>query len=349
MPVLGLLKAAAGSAAILNESVAPQYTADVVRLPSYIGEVRIPHLHEPQLEDLREVHEDSAASSNDYLPQYSALQISAKRSPRFWHMRSEGHGLFPREHDDIEKIPPRSIVEGTVVGGDPCCVTCGTGDHSLDDESPIIKLTRRKSLERLSLLQDPDDLMGLHALLDEQGEEDQEVVTFDPWFGDNETSSGTRTRSLSPASRSPGTSSSKSTFLRTGPQGDRDFSSSSPKNKYYSIDHAHGFCGETCLYDWQYPILKVFEPGLTKVSSDEGGRTARICAEKGYSQYSETVTHGAGPIKVTLDLYAPTALGDRTSKQVVNKHVLNGEASTSSNGTRSTRTVSVLDKDLQIY
>ncbi|CAD7959477.1 unnamed protein product [Amoebophrya sp. A120] len=77
------------------------------------------------------------------------------------------------------------------------------------------------------------------------------------------------------------------------------------KSKYYSIDHLHVMCGETCMMDWQYPIFKLFEPGLTKAHAvDE-----TICKEKGYSTYKETVTHGFGPIKSTLDLYAPDPAG----------------------------------------
>ena len=34
--------------------------------------------------------------------------------------------------------------------------------------------------------------------------------------------------------------------------------------KYYSIDQG-GDCGEACISDSMYPILKMFEPGLLKV------------------------------------------------------------------------------------
>lgn len=76
---------------------------------------------------------------------------------------------------------------------------------------------------------------------------------------------------------------------------------SSNKSKYYSIDHIFNMCGETCLYDWQYPLYKLFEPGLTK--ADEAGEA--ICAKKKYGVYKKTVTHGFGPVKDTLDLYGP--------------------------------------------
>ena len=44
---------------------------------------------------------------------------------------------------------------------------------------------------------------------------------------------------------------------------------------------------------------KLFEPGLTKANS------TTPCPELGYPTYDSTVTHGAGPIKMTLDLYDP--------------------------------------------
>ena len=34
--------------------------------------------------------------------------------------------------------------------------------------------------------------------------------------------------------------------------------------KYYSIDKG-GDCGEACISDAMYPVLKMFEPGLLKV------------------------------------------------------------------------------------
>lgn len=72
--------------------------------------------------------------------------------------------------------------------------------------------------------------------------------------------------------------------------------------KYYSIDTAHGFCGETCLADWLYPVYKIFEPGLHKAGQDQ---TVDTCKGLGYPNYSDTVTHGVPPITATLDLYAP--------------------------------------------
>ena len=41
--------------------------------------------------------------------------------------------------------------------------------------------------------------------------------------------------------------------------------------KYYSIDQG-GDCGEACISDSMYPILKMFEPGLLKVQ----GRAKKV-------------------------------------------------------------------------
>jgi hypothetical protein len=74
--------------------------------------------------------------------------------------------------------------------------------------------------------------------------------------------------------------------------------------KYYSIDSFHNMCGECCMKPSPYPVYKLFEPGLTAANN------SNPCAEKGYDNYSSTVTHGFGPVKMTLDLYGPSpALG----------------------------------------
>ena len=49
----------------------------------------------------------------------------------------------------------------------------------------------------------------------------------------------------------------------------------------------------------KFHIYKIFEPGLTNAT------TAHPCHDHKYSNYSQTVTHGFGPIKMTLDLYKP--------------------------------------------
>mmetsp|Transcript_39405 Transcript_39405/g.76576 ORF Transcript_39405/g.76576 Transcript_39405/m.76576 type:complete len:117 (+) Transcript_39405:42-392(+) len=69
--------------------------------------------------------------------------------------------------------------------------------------------------------------------------------------------------------------------------------------KYYSIDKAHGYCGECCMEPEKFPIYKIFEPGLTKANDSSP------CADFHYHRYTKTETHGFGKIKMTLDLYAP--------------------------------------------
>merc|ERR1711907_497592 len=70
--------------------------------------------------------------------------------------------------------------------------------------------------------------------------------------------------------------------------------------KYWSI--ASGIfgtkhCGECCMKPSQYPLYHFFEKNLTKSESDEP------CKGFGFTKYDSTVTHGFGPIKMTLDLY----------------------------------------------
>jgi hypothetical protein len=48
-----------------------------------------------------------------------------------------------------------------------------------------------------------------------------------------------------------------------------------------------------------YWLYHIFEKGLAKAE------TNTPCADKGYHKYINTVTHGAGPITATLDLYGP--------------------------------------------
>lgn len=73
-----------------------------------------------------------------------------------------------------------------------------------------------------------------------------------------------------------------------------------PKEKYLSIDTAHNMCGECCMEPKDYNLYHVFEKNLEKANS------TTPCADRGYANYSETVTHGALWIKMTLDLYKPT-------------------------------------------
>merc|ERR1711879_205634 len=74
--------------------------------------------------------------------------------------------------------------------------------------------------------------------------------------------------------------------------------------KYYSIDQG-GDCGEACISDSMYPILKMFEPGLLKAdpTSEADDFANEVCKAKGLPVYRRTVSHGVGALKVTLDLY----------------------------------------------
>ena len=65
--------------------------------------------------------------------------------------------------------------------------------------------------------------------------------------------------------------------------------------KYYSIDTRHNMCGECCMLDSDYDKYKLFEPGLTKAN------VSSPCLPLGYPTYDSTVTHGGGPIQMTLD------------------------------------------------
>merc|ERR1719453_2266621 len=87
------------------------------------------------------------------------------------------------------------------------------------------------------------------------------------------------------------------------------------EEKYWSI--ASGIfgtkhCGECCMKPSDYKLYHFFEKNLTKSAS------ASPCSGFGYTKYDSTVTHGFGPVKMTLDLYdlpsaaaaAPTCLHD---------------------------------------
>ena len=80
-----------------------------------------------------------------------------------------------------------------------------------------------------------------------------------------------------------------------------------PKVKVFSTDAKHGFCGEGCMDPKSFGLFHKFESNLT-IAEDE-----HPCPEqwtplndKQYTDYFSTVTHGLGPISMTLDLYAPT-------------------------------------------
>merc|ERR1740130_1343162 len=72
------------------------------------------------------------------------------------------------------------------------------------------------------------------------------------------------------------------------------------EEKYWSI--AKGIfgkphCGECCMDPSKYNLYHFFEKNLTKSA------VASPCESFGYTKYDSTVTHGFGPVKMTLDLY----------------------------------------------
>ena len=73
-----------------------------------------------------------------------------------------------------------------------------------------------------------------------------------------------------------------------------------PLEKYHSVDHIFNNCGEACMLPSKFWIYKLFEPGLEK------SETNTPCADREYTDYKNTPTHGFGPIKMTLDMYGPT-------------------------------------------
>ena len=73
-------------------------------------------------------------------------------------------------------------------------------------------------------------------------------------------------------------------------------------DQYYSIDHIFNHCGESCIKPSEFWLYKLFEPGLAQDNS-----TDIPCANRGYSLYYETETHGVWPVTATVDLYNPGA------------------------------------------
>ncbi|GMH89122.1 hypothetical protein TL16_g11359 [Triparma laevis f. inornata] len=71
------------------------------------------------------------------------------------------------------------------------------------------------------------------------------------------------------------------------------------EEKYYSIDTRHDLCGECCMNPSDFDLYKKFEKGLEKAPDGDDSP----CTGFGYPKYTETVTHGAFNIKMTLDLY----------------------------------------------
>lgn len=72
-------------------------------------------------------------------------------------------------------------------------------------------------------------------------------------------------------------------------------SCSLPEIKYYVMRNAK--CGEACIDPVNYNKIKIFEPTLTKAESNTP------CPDKHYSVYNNTETHGAGSLKVSLDMF----------------------------------------------
>lgn len=69
--------------------------------------------------------------------------------------------------------------------------------------------------------------------------------------------------------------------------------------KYFSVVKSHEMCGEACMNPKKYREYKLLEHNLTKAMDNTP------CADMNFTIYSATVTHGFGPIKMTLDLYKP--------------------------------------------
>jgi len=68
-----------------------------------------------------------------------------------------------------------------------------------------------------------------------------------------------------------------------------------PAIKYVSL--RNNKCGESCIDPKDYQKIKLFEPSLVKAESDTP------CADKHFTVYNGTVTHGAGTLKAVLDMY----------------------------------------------
>ena len=77
--------------------------------------------------------------------------------------------------------------------------------------------------------------------------------------------------------------------------------------KTYSIDPNAGHCGESCIPADKFWVYHIFEKWLTKADSND----ATPCADKGFTEYWETETHGVPHLlSVTVDLYNKKATED---------------------------------------
>lgn len=72
------------------------------------------------------------------------------------------------------------------------------------------------------------------------------------------------------------------------------------EEKYYSIDPIMNFCGECCMEPKWFYLYKVFEWTLKKAETNSP------CADRNYTLYKSTPTHGVWPVTMTLDLYDVT-------------------------------------------
>mmetsp|Transcript_6129 Transcript_6129/g.11238 ORF Transcript_6129/g.11238 Transcript_6129/m.11238 type:complete len:169 (+) Transcript_6129:54-560(+) len=80
-----------------------------------------------------------------------------------------------------------------------------------------------------------------------------------------------------------------------------------PKVKVFSTDAKHGYCGEGCMNPAHFSFFHHFESNLTLATDDHPCREQWTPDnKKQYTDYTATVTHGAGPLSFTLDLYEPT-------------------------------------------
>jgi hypothetical protein len=86
--------------------------------------------------------------------------------------------------------------------------------------------------------------------------------------------------------------------------------------KMFSVDAAHGFCGESCMDPKKFSTYKKFEANLTVAEEGDLHPCSKLYTPsntKRYTDYFQTVTHGfPGILTVTLDLYAPYEMPDHS-------------------------------------
>jgi hypothetical protein len=89
-----------------------------------------------------------------------------------------------------------------------------------------------------------------------------------------------------------------------------------PMVKMFSVDAAHGFCGESCMDPKKFSIYKKFEANLTIAKDQDIHPCSKLLTPSNtrrYTDYFQTVTHGfPGVLTVTLDLYAPSEMPDHS-------------------------------------